>query len=1270
MTKCKFVLLAIFILQIAAFPAAAQLITRTDILQKASVIRAREEFSLYQRVQIIAKQKGWPLVTYDKKGHRSILVGIDQLGYPLYLGPHDDNNPASTIKTNLLWPGGSTGLNLSGSSIGLKGKLAIWDGGAVLGTHVELAGRVIQKDNVTTTISHATSMAGIMIGTGINPIAKGMAFAAPELDAYDYDGSSGLDDVSEMMAASPNLLVSNHSYGLNAGWEPSETEPTTWTWFGVFGDTVDYKFGYYDSYAQSWDSIAYNAPNYLIVNSCGNSRAYNGPAVGGAYFYYNTQGQLVSGKRPANISDNASFKTISSPGVAKNTLVIGAVNPIAGGYSQPSDVVSAYFSSWGPTDDGRIKPDVVTDGVDVLAPTNSNNSAYAINSGTSEASAAASGSLLLLQQYYSSLHGGAFMRSATLKGLVIHTADQAGTAAGPSYIYGWGLVDMQKAASVITSDTISTNPNQKIFENNLVNDSVYTIQVVSSGKGPLFATISWTDPAASVDPIPTGNASDLTPKLVNDLDLRVTNGTSTYYPWILDPSNPAAPATTGDNKLDNEEKIEVDSTIPGRTYTVTVTHKAALARNQQAYTLLLSGIGGSAYCTSGATSSAGTRIDSVTMNNIANSNPPGCTTYTDYTNLTMQLQAAQTVPFSIRLSSCDGSVANKIVKIFIDFNNDGNFTDPGDNVATSGVINGNGTFSGSFTTPYGLSVGNYTLMRIVAEETSNPASVTPCGSYGNGETEDYRVLIVGPTNDVGINNLVDPSAAACANDSQRITVNIQNFGTAAQVNFPITATIQTGGTTVAVLNAICPDTLAGLSSVIYTFQTPFATTAGNLYTVTARTQLGNDQDTSDDQLVTTFQVSAGTDVAKGTAEICSSDPTLISLQAIITDSGDVASWYNSPTATTPIAIGNNTSTTVLPSNHTYYMSLNNLPTSVGPPNKMVYANGGYNNFVGNFVNVTAYVPVTINSARLYIGNGGQINFTVAQIVDLTATGYSYYPISSNTITVYPTTPDPTAGLLTGNFAEDTGAVYYLDLPVPVGNYSIIIQCLNGATIFRNNMIPSNPYPFTIPGIFSITGNSAVDPSDTLNTNFYEQYYYFFYDMSLQLTNCPGPRVAVTASQATLPVITLSNNVFTSNVADGNQWYLGDSLLAAHTKQTDTAIISGVYYDIVRDSLGCLLTSNKILYSSGGSGSISLKVAPNPSTGQFIVEFVTDSSAQDVEISMLNMLGQRLFTNDYPGFSGVFYQTYYMGNLPGGMYVVQVRVGNQTYNNKLLIVPKQ
>jgi hypothetical protein len=100
------------------------------------------------------------------------------------------------------------------------------------------------------------------------------------------------------------------------------------------------------------------------------------------------------------------------------------------------------------------------------------------------------------------------------------------------------------------------------------------------------------------------------------LDLVIKKGTTTYYPWILDQAVPDNAATRGINNKDNVEKVELDSTLIGNTYTISINHKGTLDRGQQAYSLIISGSGGAIYCASTASSAAGTKMDSVSINNI------------------------------------------------------------------------------------------------------------------------------------------------------------------------------------------------------------------------------------------------------------------------------------------------------------------------------------------------------------------------------------------------------------------------------------------------------------------------------------------------------------------------------------------------------------------------------------------------------------------------------------------------------------------------------
>src|SRR5579862_3745244 len=719
----------------------------TELIRMTNELRIKQ-FNEYARALQIAKQKGWFVRKNTLRGGVVALIGVDKGGNPKYVGTFDNIIAAATTGTNQLWPGGSSGLGLSGNSPAVKGKMAIWDGGHALTTHVELVGRISVKDNGAVS-EHATHTTGTLIATGINPVAKGMAFQDQQLIAYDFD-----NDETTMAAEAPSLVVSNHSYGFLAGsgWS---YDGTNWDWYGdtTISKSQAYGFGYYDENAQIYDSIAYNAPYYLINVAAGNPRAYNGPAVGGLYLYNGNQ----SIKRSAALANNPTYTSVCNTSDAKNVLVVGAVNGIPSGYSSPSDVVMSDFSAWGPTTDGRIKPDLVADGVNVTSTWSTSNTAYSTQSGTSMATPNVTGSLFLLQEYYTKLHPGFFMRSATLKGLAIHTADEAGPAEGPDYQFGWGLLDVAKGANVITSSF--KHQTDTIIEGVLNGTTnTYSFTAVASGKGALTATLSWTDPAG--EPVPVTEAlTNKTPMLVNDLDMRITSGTNTYMPWVLDPSNPGNPATRGDNSLDNVEKVTIDSVTPGQAYTITITHKGNLDRGQQAFSLLVSGIGGQAYCASGASSSAGTRIDSVNFSTIQNLNPPGCTTYTNYTNVTGQIQSNQQIPISITLSSCDATTASRVVKVWIDYNNNGVF-DANELAATSPVLaGGTVTYNDIIQTPVGLTVGNYTTMRIVAEETSNPATVTPCGAYGNGETEDFRIQVISPANDVGVSGLQSPGGS-------------------------------------------------------------------------------------------------------------------------------------------------------------------------------------------------------------------------------------------------------------------------------------------------------------------------------------------------------------------------------------------------------------------------------------------------------------------------------------------------------------------------------
>jgi hypothetical protein len=1261
----------------------AQTTTNTAVLQKASQQRSADNKATQQLLTRTALQHGWPLMMRDKKGRKVFLRGINSRGLPYYITVVDNIISATTIGTIHLWPGGNTGLSLNGGTANLKGKIAIWDEGVVRPTHVELTGRVVQEDAAegdTALSDHSTHVSGTLIATGVNPVAKGMSNGAQLLQAYDYN-----NDAAEMMKAAANgLLTSNHSYGTVAGWEPDATFPDRWDFWGEPGDTVDINFGLYDQETQLWDSIAYNAPYYLIAKAAGNNPGDTGPAVGGDYWRMNTQGVFYNaGDRPKGISLNYGYETIPTFGNAKNIMVIGAVNPIPGGYTSPSDVVWSGFSSEGPTGDGRIKPDLVADGVNVLSSISTADNAYDIYSGTSMATPASTGSGFLLQQYYSQLHGTTtFMRSATLKALLIHTADEAGSYPGPDYVFGWGLIDMVRAAGVITSD--STDHSQQIIESSLVQGTTdnATYSVVASGKTPLWATICWTDPPGTPVTIPSSesNFQDVGLKLVNDLDLRITDNTTStvYMPWVLNPASGSQgnAATKGDNFRDNVEKVELtDSAVPGRAYTITITHKSTLQRGSQAYSLIISGVGGVAPCTSASTS-GGADITAVTLNNL--SNLPGtnasCPGYVDYTALTpANLPVGQTLPISITTSSCNGTTNNRAVAVYIDFNNNDTF-ETNEQVYLSSVGLA-GTVTGSVTVPTTAIVGSIARMRVITEETSDPSVISPCGTYTYGETQDYRVLFTNPTTDVGVMDLEYPTQTGtiCPNDSQIVAVRIHNYGTVAQTGgVPVSTIVTQGGNTVATFNAVCMDSIPAGGDVVYTYSDgTLPTTGGASYTFVSHTALSGDVNTSNDSNTTAVTTNAAGSTANATATVCGANATSVVLHATTTGD-DVAVWYDSQTATTPIAAGNSTTTTDI--QKTYYVGLNALTAKGGSPNSAAYATAGsspgiYYPFDGQFMNITTSVPLTLESARLYVGHQGQITFTLATLASLSEEGYSYYPIESVTLDVYPSKQVPQSGEVTvsaGDFS-DTGAIYYLNLPIPnPGSYILIAQCSDSTNLFLNTGISTNHYPISIPGVFSVTGNSNIyDPNKPADSvTYFQQFYYPVYDIGLRLEGCPGPITAVTPSTEAAPTITLADTILTSSADSGNTWYYNDTATTS-TGQLDTARKTGVYYTLVTDpTTGCVLQSNSEVYTSS-SNAIGLSVWPNPTSGSFNLSFYMTTQA-NTSIEMYDVYGNRVYVQQLSDFVGAYNSIIDAVDLASGMYVMKITHGGSTYHTSIIV----
>jgi hypothetical protein len=295
-----------------------------------------------------------------------------------------------------------------------------------------------------------------------------------------------------------------------------------WVQNHSYGTAVE---NFYGARAEAFDGSANRNPGLLHVFSAGNEGAAAPPAgpYGGVAGF-------------ANLTGN--FK------MAKNILTVGAVD--TAGRPMP-------FSSRGPAHDGRIKPEVV---------------AYS-TVGTSNAAALVSGLVAVLQQAYREQSNGALPASALLKALLINAATDAGPP-GPDYLTGFGNVDGYRTLVNLREKRYvagSLRPGES---------KAFTLRVPAGARN-LKVTLVWNDPAA----LPNAN-----PALENDLDLRLAGPGGPWLPWKLDPAaDPArlsAPATRGEDHLNNVEQVSLEKPAAG-TYTVSVKAFAVGAGAQAFY---------------------------------------------------------------------------------------------------------------------------------------------------------------------------------------------------------------------------------------------------------------------------------------------------------------------------------------------------------------------------------------------------------------------------------------------------------------------------------------------------------------------------------------------------------------------------------------------------------------------------------------------------------------------------------------------------------------
>ncbi|MEW4565881.1 S8 family serine peptidase [Bremerella sp. JC770] len=466
--------------------------------------------------------------------------------------------------------------------------VGVWDEGLIL-EHSDLKGRVSHAEKVWKKLSdHATHVGGTIAGNGLGKeAARGMASRA-QLLSYSFQSGN---DLEEMEGAS-GVRISNHSYGRVAGWynviDDSDTQKKlAWVWAGE--DTVgeDPIFGQYTITSARYDAFAHKRPEWTVVAAAGNSRnILLDPRRAHHLLSRSGNDWLISydlsfdgshvvfkpgvGLQRSSVDHPSQTQFDTIPGgiaTAKNVITVGNMaDPPIENIGQPltPDSIKAHqSSSMGPTDDGRIKPDVIANGDVLLATTLpegckecvkenvQNDKAYGKKTGTSMAAPVVSGILALLNEL-SKRERNLPLRSDESKAILVHTAISPGDK--PRYDIGWGAVDAKSAGALVIPDY---GFGQCLTRISATKTEPYEIELERAPLLQIRITLAWLDQAGE----PRAGLNSRDTKLVDDLDMRLISPSGVEFrPWVLDPDSPEAEAQRGDNVRDNLERIDIKGT--------------------------------------------------------------------------------------------------------------------------------------------------------------------------------------------------------------------------------------------------------------------------------------------------------------------------------------------------------------------------------------------------------------------------------------------------------------------------------------------------------------------------------------------------------------------------------------------------------------------------------------------------------------------------------------------------------------------------------------
>ncbi|HEV7781775.1 MAG TPA: S8 family serine peptidase [Chitinophagaceae bacterium] len=1032
------------------------------------------------------------------------------------------------------------------------------------------AGRLINVDPGTAG-DHGTHLTGTIGGRGlINPLARGMA---PNATLYSYNGYDGPgggghfdNNLAQMAIVIPalNMIASNHSYHDGLGVQCT-----------LGGVATAYTLR-----ARNADLNLNDNTSHLHCHSAGNA-----------------QGSCGSG-----------WFTITGTGkCAKNNIVVGALTS--------SDAMTNY-SSFGPANDGRVKPEICAVGDAVFSTNFPALNSYVTMSGTSMATPGIAGTTTLLAQRYKQLNGNVLPPSALIKNIACNTAQDLGNA-GPDYRFGFGRINSLQAVRILEQNryTLST------IATGATNDITIT---VPAGASRLRVMLTWNDPAA---------AANVAVALVNNLDLRVVEGANTYLPWILNPNTPAAAATQADDNISNIEQVTVMNPAPG-TYTLRVIGEAITTGPSQSYALtwdvnqpfieVTYPNGGESFNTSGTqgicwdnSGVTGNQTVEYSLNNGGSWTTIG-TVAANVTRLVWSLPAANTSQALVRITS--GAITDV---------SDANFKILGTPTGFA-IAAGGGCSSGeiSFTWNAVTNATHYDIYRLdptTGEFVVLSANVTGTSHTATGLTPSANMWFTIRAKDNGIGSESERAIAVNGTVSSGggglgviggVTGQTTVCGTPSGVAYNIAAVTGANNYVWTVPPGAVIATGQGTTSITVNY--PAGSTSGNIAVYASN---GLCQTVPSTTAVTIAPaVAAATSGGDQLQTVCpgGSVPTLTATATV--PAGHTVTWYNAASGGSVVA----------------------SPTlsSIGT---VTYHAASQNTLNGCESTTRTAVVLTISSVPAAAASaGGPTTFCVGGSVVLTATAGTIYAWSKDGIAISGATSQSytantsgsyTVTVTTGSCTNTTTPIVVTVNSLPVATISaggvttfcqggnVVLTASAGSSWLWSNGATTQSITATTTGNYSVTVTNA---SGCVASS-----------TSTAVTVSPSPVVNITASPYTSLFPGLSTTLTANVTPPGTYtytWFKNGVTVAGATTSALTGIDLddlGSYTVTVTNTTGLPCTNTSTAMVIKDSVTTKLFIYPSPNSGQFKVAYYTSGANAVNRLVIYDSKGAMVYNRTYP-----------------------------------------